>query len=86
MASNTEDALLRQFGAPVAPLVDVCEKYFGLSPRVAVEHALLNKLPVPTFRLRDSTRSPMMIHVRDLAQYIDDVHSAATEHWEHSQV
>jgi hypothetical protein len=84
--TDTEKTLVSNLGAPVVPLASICEQYFGLSPKAAQEHAALNKLPVPTFRLRESQKAPLMVHVRDLAQHIDDAHVGAKEHWEHSQV
>ena len=76
---------MSNLGAPIVPLASICEQFFGLSPRAAQEHAALNKLPVPAFRLRESQKAPLMVHVRDLAKHIDDSHTVATEHWEHSQ-
>lgn len=84
--ADTEQQLLASLGAPVVPLEDVCQVYFGLTPRTAAEHAGLNRLPVPTFRLRDSQKAPLMVHVRDLAKHIDDTHAGASKSWEHSQV
>lgn len=84
--TNTEQALIDTLGSVTVPLVDVCEDYFGLAPRAAMAAAALNKLPVPTFRLRESQKSPLMVHVRDLAEHIENMRDRATEHWERSQV
>jgi len=47
-------------------LTDVCEKYFGLKPRVARHKAALGTLPVPAFRLANANRGPLFIRKSDL--------------------
>lgn len=71
---------------PAVRLDEICERYFGLSKRVAYEYAALNRLPVPTFRLNDSRKSPYMVRIEDLNQVINDASEAAKASWSKSQV
>jgi hypothetical protein len=81
----SEAALAARFGGPAAPLADVCQTYFGLDYKAARERAAANRLPVTTFRLTDSQKAPLMVHITDLAAYIDATHAAARKEWEKSQ-
>lgn len=78
---NTLFLLMAQFNSPAVP-VDRCASYFGLSEREAMNRAALNKLPIPAFRLRDSQKAPMMLHVEDLAMFIDRQRASASNVWE----
>lgn len=82
----TLEALLRRFNAPHVPLEHICKEYFGLDERKAKEHASLNRLPVPTFRLRESAKAPLHVSVADLAALVDARHAAAVPDWQKSQV
>ncbi|MCZ8497655.1 pyocin activator PrtN family protein [Vibrio lentus] len=42
-----------------------------MTPRTAEQRAKACDFPVPTFKLRDSERSPSLIKIEDLAVYID---------------
>ncbi|MEB7537383.1 pyocin activator PrtN family protein [Pantoea anthophila] len=44
-----------------------------------------NKLPVPTFRTADSQKAPRMVHIADLADYIDVQRKASRELYAASQ-
>ncbi|OOE78157.1 pyocin activator protein PrtN [Salinivibrio sp. PR6] len=68
---NTKFALLVRYETTIIPLKDVCEEFFGVKKNTAEQKAKAGKFPVPTFKLRDSERSPTLIHVSDLAEYID---------------
>ncbi len=52
-------------------LDDICESHFNLSKSVARRLAAQNKLPIPTFRLRDSQKAPLMVRKTDLAAHIN---------------
>lgn len=84
--SNTEITLIALHRNPAVQLEDICEHYFGLSPLVARQRASLQQLPVPVFRLTESSKSPLMVHVRDLANHIDTKLEKATREWENSKV
>lgn len=69
--TNLDDGLLR--------LDDVCERYFGVTVRVARRRAALGTLPVPAFRLGGKRRGPMFIRRDDLEALIDRNASRAKE-------
>ncbi|AUX95468.1 pyocin activator protein PrtN [Mixta gaviniae] len=60
----------------------MCEKYFGMKPATAEKKAWLNQLPVPTFRAGESQKAPRMIHIADLAEYIDKQRKESKEQFE----
>ncbi|WP_342747498.1 pyocin activator PrtN family protein [Mixta gaviniae] len=64
------------------PLTQMCEKYFGMKPATAEKKAWLNQLPVPTFRAGESQKAPRMIHIADLAEYIDKQRKESKEQFE----
>ncbi|NIF57487.1 pyocin activator protein PrtN [Enterobacter sp. Ap-916] len=68
---NTVFLLLAEYGTPTIPLADVTEKYFGMKLATAEKKAALCELPIATFRAADSQKAPRMIHIQDLADYID---------------
>lgn len=82
---TTEERLALKYGATV-PLSHICLSEFGLSYTVALKQAARNELPVPTFKMRDSQRAPLMVTVADLAAYIDARAGEAQESWQRSQV
>jgi hypothetical protein len=50
-------------------------RIFRLTPKKAPVRRL-NRLPVPTFRLRDSQGAPLMVSVADLAALVEERHAA----------
>ncbi|NRH22918.1 pyocin activator protein PrtN [Pantoea sp. PNA 14-12] len=68
---NTMFLLMAEYETAAVPLSQVCEKYFGMKAFTAERKAADNKLPIPTFRTGDSQKAPRMIHIADLADYID---------------
>lgn len=62
---------------PTVKLEDITEHYFGISPRTAQARATAGKLPVPAFRVNQ--KSPYLVHLVDLAQYIDDQRQTAID-------
>ena len=79
---NTQFALLARFESPTVKLTDICEEFFGYKPKTAEQKAKGQDLPVPTFKLRDSERSPSLIKVSDLAIYIDEQYALANNDWQ----
>jgi hypothetical protein len=63
--------LMAEYESATVPLSNVCEKYFGMKPATAERKAWQNQLPIPTFRAGDSQKAPRLIHISDLADYID---------------
>lgn len=68
---NTMFLLMAEYETATVPLSQVCEKYFGLKSATAERKAADNKLPLPTFRTADSQKAPRMVHISDLAEFID---------------
>lgn len=52
-------------------LEEVAQEYFGLSVPVAKRKAALYLLPVPAFRLNNSTKGPLFINKDSLQQYVE---------------
>ena len=82
----TSLALMSIHKTPTIPLEDVCVRYFGLSYEEALKKAARNELPVPTFRLTSSRKSPMMVSCEDLGAFIDKARDEAAEDWRRSQL
>ena len=78
---NTKFALLARFENPTVELKKISQEFFGITPKTAEQRAKACDFPVPTFKLRDSERSPSLIKIEDLAAYIDKRHSEATQDW-----
>lgn len=78
---NTNFALLARFGNPTVELKQVSQEFFGITSRTAEQRAKACDFPVPTFKLRNSERSPSLIKIEDLAAYIDKRHSEAKQDW-----
>ena len=68
---NTMFLLMAEYETATVPLSQVCEKYFGMKSATAERKAAENKLPIPTFRTADSQKAPRMVHISDLAEFID---------------
>jgi hypothetical protein len=84
--SKTELELLAVHRSPVVRLEDICQPYLNLNYPQARDRAALNELGLPTFRMRDSRKAPLLVRVTELAQYIDQRANAATDEWRKSQV
>lgn len=84
--TDTEIQLFVLFKSATVRLDAIAEDYFGLSPKTACERALLNKLPIPAFRLGTTQKAPWMVSISDLAAHIDNAKQSAAELWEKSQV
>lgn len=78
---NTLFALMAEFNTAEIPLEKVCEKFFGLSERKAKQRASTHELPVPAYR-GGSQKSPWLVNVQDLANYIDNCREKARLDWE----
>ncbi|MGB5118834.1 MAG: pyocin activator PrtN family protein [Providencia rettgeri] len=67
---NTVFLLMAEFETSQIPLSIVAEKFLNLTPSYADRQATLGKLPFPTYR-DDSQKAPRMVHISDLAEWID---------------
>src|SRR5262245_38919396 len=85
-SATTLHALIKRFNGPTVPLDVAAQEFFGLSRDKAYQYAALNKLPVPAFRCTDSSKSPLLIHLEDLAALIDARRAKARSEWSKSQV
>jgi hypothetical protein len=61
-------ALMAIYQSPHVPLREVCERYFSLSYEEALPKACRNELPVPTFRLTSSRKSPLLVSCQELGR------------------
>ncbi|WBV23000.1 MULTISPECIES: pyocin activator PrtN family protein [Pantoea] len=68
---NTMFLLMAEYETATVPLSQVCEKFFGMKATTAERKASENKLPIPTFRTAESQKAPRMVHIADLADFID---------------
>ncbi len=76
---NTVFLLMAEFESSTIPLSDVAERYLGMKPATADKKAGAGDLPIATFRIGDSQKAPRIIHVQDLADFIDKRRSEARE-------
>lgn len=79
---NMHFALLARFESPTVELKAVSQEFFGITPKTAEQKAKACEFPVPTFKLRDSERSPTLIKVKDLATYIEKRYELAKTDWQ----
>ena len=55
---NMTFALMARFQSPTVELKQICQEFFGYTPKTAEAKAKAQELPVPTFKLRQSERAP----------------------------
>ncbi len=79
---KTSFLLLAQYEKPLIPLKDISEEYFGCAPGTAQKKASSGNLPLPIVRLSESQKSPLFVHINDLAEFIDKQTEKAREEWE----
>ncbi|MCG9721856.1 pyocin activator PrtN family protein [Shewanella sp. Isolate7] len=78
----THQLLLEQFSnRAMIPLNEIAESYLGLSLRTAKNRAKAGLLPFPVFKLSDSAKCPYLVHLDDLAKYIDIRNEEAKNDW-----
>jgi hypothetical protein len=71
MKMTTLIFLMAEYETASVPLSKICEKYLGIQPSTAESKAAKGLLPLPTFRLNESQKSPRLVHLTDLAELID---------------
>lgn len=81
---STSDDLRDRFKPPTVRLDDICAEFFGMDRAKAYQRANLNALPVPTFRA-GSRKSPRLVHLDDLAKWLDEQRAAARSEWQRSK-
>ena len=77
--NSTALMLMLQYGGPTVELREICHLFGFKDPSEANRAASDGLLPVPTFKHRDSQKSPRLIHVEDLAQHIEQQRQQAAE-------
>ncbi len=78
---NTVDLLMKEFGTCEIPLKDICDKYLGLNITNANRLAKNYLLPFPAHRC-GSTKSPWLVNVNDLSNYLDQQRKESCCLWE----
>lgn len=68
---NTVFMLMAEFEASQIPLSVIAKKFLNLTKAVADKQANLGELPFPVYRDTTSQKSIRMVHVSDLAEWID---------------
>ncbi len=83
--SKTELELLAIHRSPVVRLEDICQPYLNLNYPQARDRAAMHILGVPTFRLRESRKAPLLVRLSDLAEFIDRCAAEASTRQDHNQ-
>ena len=77
---NTVFLLMAEFGMADIPLEKVATKYLGLDIRQCKRAAAMQQLPLPCYRA-GSQKSPWLVRVTDLADYLDKCREQAARDW-----
>jgi len=73
-------------GKAVLELEEVAKEYLGFNHKVAIQKkAREGAFPFPVFRLGDSQKSPWLVSIEDLADYIDKKKELARKELENLQ-
>lgn len=76
---NTFYFLMAEYETVTPALADICEKYLGMKPATAEKKAGLGELSLPTFRVVQSQKAPRLVHLSDLAEWIDKARKEGRE-------
>ncbi|MCO6549911.1 MULTISPECIES: pyocin activator PrtN family protein [Gilliamella] len=68
---NTVFLLMAEFNTPTIPLSQIAERYLGMTIATANKKASSGELAIPSFRLDAGQKAPRIVHIQDLADYID---------------
>jgi hypothetical protein len=80
MRVNTFFVLMAQYGTAVVPLSRAIADYFPhLSEEKFLRKALRGDIKLPIVRIEGSQKSARGVHIRDLADYIDERRAAAVK-------
>jgi hypothetical protein len=72
---KTELMLWARYEREAVPLKEVAAEYLGLTLQEATRQWSEGKLPLKAFRLRESQKAPLLVHIADLAAMIDKARS-----------
>lgn len=79
---NTYNALKEEFGHSLFVRLDqISETYLGMKPSTAKRRAAEDALPFPATRFGDSQKSPWVVKLTTLAQFIDNKFRADYDEW-----
>ena len=81
MNFDTKLLLMAEHETAHIPLEKVAEQYLHMGPLKARQAASRQDLPFPVFR-GGSQKSPWLVDIADLAEWLDDERNKAIEHWE----
>ncbi len=84
--SLTHTKLFEQFGSVVILVEDLAESYLHLARRTALNMAKTHQLPFPCFRLGNSNKSPFVVHLNDLVEFIDRRAAEERRVWKSFQI
>lgn len=76
---TTELMLYGKYKKPVINLSECCDEVLGLCHKNAREAARRCELPFPVIKARDTRQAPYLVHIRDLARYLDDTFDSARD-------
>lgn len=79
---NTVFLLMAEFETSTIPLSLIAERYLGMKPETANKKANAGDLSIPTFRLDDGQKAPRIVHITDLADYIDKKRDEANKEFQ----
>lgn len=80
---NTVFLLMAEYETSQIPLSVVAEKFLSISPSWADKKANLGELPFPTYR--DNQKSGRLVHISDLAEWIDKKRETAKKEFNQLQ-
>lgn len=74
---NTVFLLMAEFETSQIPLAVVAKKFLNMTESYADKKANLGELPFPVYRDTTSQKSIRMVHIIDLAKWIDEERNKA---------
>lgn len=77
--------LMAEFSTATIQLNLIAERYLGMKPATASKKAGAGDLLIPSFRMNDSQKAPRIVHVSDLAMYIDSEREKARKELKYIQ-
>jgi IS5 family transposase len=77
---------MAEYGSSIMnPLEDLAFKVLGMSVNTAKRKARSNELPFAAVKLNNSQKAPYLVHIHDLAAYIEQQCSSARIEWGKAQ-
>ncbi|MEG0280328.1 MAG: pyocin activator PrtN family protein [Morganella sp. (in: enterobacteria)] len=82
---NTVFLLMAEFETSQIPLAVVAKKFLNMTESYADKKANLGELPFPVYRDTTSQKAVKMVHINDLAEWIDSARELARKEFLHLQ-